>query len=172
MNIAKILKDKPVGTKLYSVANGLVTIEKKIEYNLKHPECSTIWCNSKFSGSLLHFTYDGKSEASGECLLFPSKTMRDWKKFTWRKGDVLINKDINGNSNEIIFDHFKGNDYSAFIGKHLISTDNNSNVQYIVNEDTFRTNMFTKECGDDEERYTNILKEVLNSKLKSKHQKK
>lgn len=29
MNIAKILKDKPVGTKLYSVANGLVTIEKK-----------------------------------------------------------------------------------------------------------------------------------------------
>lgn len=29
MNIAKILKDKPVGTKLYSVVNGLVTIEKK-----------------------------------------------------------------------------------------------------------------------------------------------
>lgn len=29
MNIAKFLKDKPAGTKLYSVANGIVTIEKK-----------------------------------------------------------------------------------------------------------------------------------------------
>ena len=29
MNIAKILKDKPAGTKLYSVANGLVTIKKR-----------------------------------------------------------------------------------------------------------------------------------------------
>lgn len=94
--------------------------------------------------------------------------MRDWKKFTWKKGDVLINKDINGNSNEIIFDHFKGNDYSAFIGKHLISTDNNSNVQYIVDEDTFRTNMFTKEHEDDTECYINTLGEVLESKLKSK----
>lgn len=172
MNIAKILKDKPAGTKLYSVANGLVTIEKKIEYNLEHPKCTTIWCNSKFSGSLLHFTYDGKSEASGECLLFPSKTMRDWKKFTWRKGDVLINKDTNGNGLEVIFDHFKGDDYYTFIGRNLISTDNKLNVEYITDKDTFLTNEFTKEHEDDAECYINSLEEVLENKLKSKHQKK
>nr|DAW35371.1 MAG TPA: hypothetical protein [Caudoviricetes sp.] len=172
MNIAKILKDKPAGTKLYSVANGLVTIEKKIEYNLKHPECSTIWCNSKFSGSLLHFTYDGKSEASGECLLFPSKTMRNWKKVAWRKGDVLINKDINGNSLEVLFDHFKGDDYSTFIGRNLISTDNKLNVEYITDKDTFLTNEFTREHEEDAEFYINSLGEVLENKLKSKPQKK
>lgn len=94
--------------------------------------------------------------------------MRDWKKFAWRKGDVVINKDINGNSYEVIFDHFKGDDYYKFVGRHLISTDNKLNVEYITDKDTFLTNEFTREHEDDAECYINTLGEVLESKLKSK----
>lgn len=162
INIAEILKDKPAGTKLYSIANGLVTIEKKTEYNLKHPECSTIWCNSKFSGSLLHFTYEGKSEASGECLLFPSKTMRDWKKFTWRKGDVLANQT---ETKIVLFDGFTTDEYTYFKGKYCYSTrlhdyinDKDSHVQLF-------TNHYHKINSEDAKKYIKTIEENFKGKL-------
>lgn len=63
------------------------------------------FCTSKFgltqSGecTLIKFgnMYDG-----GECIIFPSKEMRDWSKFSWQKGDVLISND---GGTEVIFDN-------------------------------------------------------------------
>lgn len=100
INIAKILKNKPSGTKLYSIVHGECTFETITDEIFK-----INFCNSKFgltqSGecTLIKFgnMYDG-----GECIIFPSKEMRDWSKFSWKKGDVLISND---GSIEVIFDN-------------------------------------------------------------------
>ena len=43
---------------------------------------------------------NGKLYDDGECVVFPSKEMRDWSKFAWKKGDVLVNKDGAEEANE------------------------------------------------------------------------
>ena len=91
LNIAEILKNKPRGTKLYSMIHGKCSSEAVTDEIFK-----INFCTSKFgltqSGecTLIKFgnMYDG-----GECIIFPSKEMRDWSKFQWEKGDVLISND-------------------------------------------------------------------------------
>lgn len=100
LNIAEILKNKPRGTKLYSMIHGKCSSEAVTDEIFK-----INFCTSKFgltqSGecTLIKFgnMYDG-----GECIIFPSKEMRDWSKFSWQKGDVLISND---GGTEVIFDN-------------------------------------------------------------------
>lgn len=83
LNIAEILKNKPRGTKLYSMIHGKCSFEAVADEIFK-----INFCTSKFgltqSGecTLIKFgnMYDG-----GECIIFPSKEMRDWSKFDWPK---------------------------------------------------------------------------------------
>lgn len=111
LNIAKILKNKPRGTKLYSMIHGKCSFEAVTDEIFK-----INFCTSKFgltqSGecTLIKFgnMYDG-----GECIIFPSKEMRDWSKFAWKKGDVLVS--IEGS--KILFDKWANEDYTKFLGK-------------------------------------------------------
>lgn len=50
---------------------------------------------------------------SGECIIFPSKEMRDWEKFSWKKGDVLTNS----SGFKVFFDKWVNEDYTKFLGK-------------------------------------------------------
>lgn len=80
LNLVEILKDCPEGTKLYSTVFGEVEFESindiirpiVVTTNIGDPEC---------------FTADGKMFAryNGECVLFPSKEQRDWRKFKTSK---------------------------------------------------------------------------------------
>ena len=106
LNIAEILKDKPKGTKLYTPIFGEVKYDSVLLGDIK----------VLYSCTDRHFYMDGKFCMNGECLLFPSKEMRDWSKFAWKKGDVLISN--NGNNN-IIFIKFTDDTYTHFKGKHL-----------------------------------------------------
>lgn len=74
MNIAEILKYCPKGTKLYSPIFGEVTLSK-IDINEKFPIIVY-----KFDGMLTSFTEEGcyVPYPDSECVLFPSKNMRDW----------------------------------------------------------------------------------------------
>lgn len=82
LNIAEILKNKPRGTKLYSMIHGKCSSEAVTDEIFK-----INFCTSKFgltqSGecTLIKFgnMYDG-----GECIIFPSREMRDWSKFSWQ----------------------------------------------------------------------------------------
>lgn len=88
INIAKILKDKPRGTKLYSSACGKCKLEEVDDKSFK-----ISFYNSKFgfmNGGEGYLDKNGKLYDDGECVVFPSKEMRDWEKFSWKKGDVLI----------------------------------------------------------------------------------
>lgn len=91
MNIAEILKYCPEGTKLYSLINGEVTLERIVspEY-LQYPiEVITNDHKSDF------YTKDGLYTPFGECVLFPSIDQRDWSKFRIpvKKGDIMMKYD-------------------------------------------------------------------------------
>lgn len=101
LNIAEILKDKPKGTKLYSPIFGEVKYDSVLLGDIK----------VLYSCTDRHFYIDGKFCMNGECLLFPSKEMRDWDKFAWKKGDVLTNN----KGAFCIFKEFSGYPYTNFV---------------------------------------------------------
>ena len=106
LNIAEILKDnKEVGTKLWSSLFGNVYFNfasANFVTVSHHKALTKFWSNAKL--------YD-YNEA--EPTLFPSKEMRDWHKFAWKRGDVLVS--IEGS--KILFDRWVNEDYTKFLGK-------------------------------------------------------
>lgn len=58
---------------------------------------------------------NGKLYDDGECVVFPSKEMRDWSKFAWKKGDVLA-----GAFGVLcIFEKWANADYTKFDSKFV-----------------------------------------------------
>ena len=105
LNIAEILKDKASGTKLWSSLFGNVYFDS-VSANLvtvsHHKALAKFWGNAKL------YDYD-----EAEPTLFPSKEMRDWHKFTWKRGDVLVSME----GSKILFDKWANEDYTKFLGK-------------------------------------------------------
>ena len=159
INIAKILKNKPRGTKLYSIVHGECTFEVVTDEIFK-----INFCTSKFgltqSGecTLIKFgnMYDG-----GECIIFPSKEMRDWKKFSWKKGDVLKNTAY---EERVIFDGFLNDDYTYFKGKHPLDCSNKLNITYHEECNCFTGN-YRLESEDAAQTYIKTIEEKLGGKL-------
>ena len=122
LNVATILKDKPQGTKLYDLLRNI-----DVELDKVHITDVGIYieCTSTNEvGSTLLFDYSklGTEECwlDGLQILLPSKEMRDWRKFLWKKGDVLVNED---GSVHIIFEKFEDDAYTMFSGKYYYSKD-------------------------------------------------
>lgn len=106
INIAEILRNKPSGIRLYSPIFGDCT------YCYIHDETGDI-CVKRQHNVMIYFNFEGLYDTAGECLLFPSKKMRDWSKFAWKKGDVLTNS----SGFQIFFDKWANEDYTKFLGK-------------------------------------------------------
>lgn len=114
MNILEILKTKPHGTRLWSPVFGNVRLNlideddaypvgiKFFNHSIQEWEKERLTCAGRLD------EYDG-----AECILFPSKNMRDWEKFTFKKGDVLHV----GAEKYIVFDRYDKDDYSRVFGK-------------------------------------------------------
>ena len=83
IDLTKILKDCPKGTKLYSLVHGEVEFQK-VDIVFTY----SILVKLK-NGIIESFTPNGKlfNNYDGECILLPSKDQRDWSKFTapWYK---------------------------------------------------------------------------------------
>ena len=77
LDLVKILKGCPKGTKLYSTIHGKVTLNYIHEQAIDYP------INVMYNDRFVSFTRGGKydTEYDGECVLFPSKDQRDWSKF-------------------------------------------------------------------------------------------
>lgn len=154
INIAEILRDKPVNTKLYSplfsevffshVSGGSIAVEHR-------GGTSLFFSSGKF------YDYDG-----AEPLLFPSKEMRDWSKFAWKKGDILVNKDAEVH---IIFDGFKDDTYKTFHGHYYLWEEEGSIVNFEENEDYMQTSEFYKANKEEAQTYINTIEERLGGKL-------
>ena len=105
INIAEILKNKPDGTKLWTDMFGEVTLYVvtntcgafQVKHHNKEP-----W-----------FDKDGKLYKEGVLCIYPSKSMRDWEKFAWKKGDVLVNSA----GFNVFFDRWANDNYTRFFAK-------------------------------------------------------
>lgn len=154
INIAEILRDKPVNTKLYSPLFSEVFFLHVIGCSIavEHRGGTSLFFRSgKF------YDYDG-----AEPLLFPSKEMRDWSKFAWKKGDILVNKDAEV---RIIFDGFKDDTYKTFHGHYYLWEEEGSIVNFEENEDYMQTSEFYKANKEEAQTYINTIEERLGGKL-------
>lgn len=156
INIADILKDKPKGTKLYSIlSDGECFLndvsEDEIYIDIDNRE--RFWCFSA-NGSTYSFP-------NGCVLLFPSKEMRDWSKFVWKKGDVLVHKD---GDVHIIFEGFVDDTYCSFVGKYYLWKENNNTEQFYEKE-RLLTSDFQKADKDAAQTYINTIEKRLGGKL-------
>ena len=91
IDLTKILKDCPKGTKLYSPISGEVYFKEIRSYG----EYSIITTNDV---GAVTFTKEGfyRADADEECVLFASEEQRDWSKFTapWYKKDKFDPKTL------------------------------------------------------------------------------
>lgn len=94
MDLVKILKDCPKGTKLYSPVIGYVTLSN-IRNNHPYP-IEVAFIDDRGEECTAGFTSDGRFNVNlknSECMLFPSKECRDWNKFKTegiKVGDYVI----------------------------------------------------------------------------------
>lgn len=153
--ILKVLEEVSSGTKLYSTTfgklefNGMVasTDGPKIELATKNQECIT-------------YFPDGRYRKEGEITLYPSKEMRNWDKFAWKKGDVLADK----NNVRIIFETFEDDTYTSFKGKHYLFK-LYSEEDYGKEMPQMSTSFFKKANKDEAQEYIKIIEEKLGGKL-------
>ena len=161
LNIAGILKEKPQGTKLYSSACGKCELKQVDDNSFK-----ISFYNSKFgfmNGGEGHLDKFGKLYDDGECIIFPSKEMRDWSKFAWKKGDVLVSND---NTTEVIFNGWKDDTYTLFRGAYALITHNDGKVEFGSDSLIFETcNYKGIEVEDAAQCYINCIEKRLGGKL-------
>lgn len=143
INIAEILRDKPINTKLYSPLFGDVYFShvKDSIINVKHHAGE-----SKFLNSGRYYNYD-----ESEPLLFPSKLMRDWEKFAWKKGNVLVNS----RGLKILFDRWANDNYTSFYAKTI----------NLVEDAFLDTNLHTLASEKEAKSFIKCIEEKLGGKL-------
>ena len=143
INIAKILKDKPEGTKLWTDMFGEVTLYVvtntcdafQVKHHNKEP-----W-----------FDKDGKLCKEGVLCIYPSKSMRDWEKFSWKRGDVLVNS----RGLKILFDRWANNNYTSFYAKTI----------NLVEDGFLDTNLHTLASEEEAKSFIKCIEEKLGGKL-------
>lgn len=117
INIAEILKDKKNGLRLYSPIFGECT------FCCVREDTNDI-CVKKHNGMKELFDSKGLYYNTGEVMLFPSKSMRDWEKFSWKRGDVIISDC----GFVCIFKEWASDDYTKFNGCYSNSRDGYEDV--------------------------------------------
>lgn len=162
INIAEILKDKPQGSKLY---DWLYNRDVELDTISTTDTETVVWCTNKTDNNTT--CHRGYSEfgtvrgcPDGLQILLPSKVMRDWSKFSWKKGDVLVSKD----NVHIIFEKFEDNAYTRFKGKHYLWKECDEE-DYSKEETQMLTYVFKKATDDAAQTYINTIEEKLGGKL-------
>lgn len=143
LNIVEILKEKAPSTKLWSSLFGDVYFNSA-SANLvtvsHHKALAKFWRNAKL--------YD-YNEA--EPTLFPSKKMRDWFKFAWKKGDVLVSRE----GSKILFDKWANEDYTKFLGK----------IKVLGNSHCYDTANYSLASKEEALEFIKSVEEINNGKL-------
>ena len=162
INIAAILKDKPQGTKLY---DWLHNIDIELDTISTTDTETVVWCtNETNNNTTCHRGYSEfgteRGYPDGLQILFPSKEMRDWEKFAWKEGDVLVSND---SDIHIIFKGFSKNDYTTFEGKHWISVSKKRYLSCLSMRNV--QDYHIEDNKDAAQTYINTIEERLGGKL-------
>lgn len=157
--ILKVLEKVPSGTKLYSTAFGNLELESIVEA-FGNKGIRLIEDNKDYR---IYFP-DGRYRKGGEVTLYPSREMRDWDKFAWKKGDVLTNN----KGAFCIFKEFSGYPYTNFVAifVHIAGVSTSDSTVEITQE-------WHKASGENAGKYiklinTNLEKENKRLNLKTK----
>lgn len=163
INIEEILKDKPQGTKLHDLLRNIDVYLDEVHITDigSYIECTA---NNEV-GSTMLFDYSKLgtevSWIDGLQILLPSKEMRDWRKFAWKKGDILV-----GCSKTIVFDGFTDDTYTLFKGKYCLQEDHYSDKTTYIGEDK---GLSTKSFHIPEQciaqAYIKVIEKILGGKL-------
>lgn len=162
INIAEILKDKPQGTKLYDL---LYNVDVELDTISTTDTDTVVWCtNETDNNTTCHRGYSEFGTVRG-CpdglqILLPSKEMRDWRKFDWKKGDVLVSND---SDSHIIFKGFSKDDYTTFEGKHWISVSKKRHISCLDTQNT--QNYHIEDNKEVAQTYINTIEERFGGKF-------
>ena len=105
------------------------------------------------------FDKEGKLYKEGVLCIYPSKSMRDWEKFAWEKGDVLVYR----NCEEFyytIFEGFQDDEYTQFKSRYC----NNSENRWLQSKVGI-TDLFIKVSDEEAKRFIKKIEECYNGKL-------
>lgn len=164
INIAKILKEKPQGTKLYDL---LYNIDIELDTISTTDTETVVWCtNETDNNTTCHRGYSEfgtvRGCSDGLRILLPSKEMRDWSKFAWKKGDILVNKDA---MVHIIFDGFEDDTYKNFHGQYYLWEEGGSMVSFEEDGNYMQTSDFNKANKEDAQEYIHKIEKELGGNL-------
>lgn len=153
INIAAILKDKPQGTKLY---DWLHNIDVELDTISTTDTETVVWCtNETNNNTTCHRGYSEfgteRGYPDGLQILFPSKEMRDWAKFSWKRGDVLVNS----RGLKILFDRWANDNYTSFYAKTI----------NLVEDGFLDTNLHTLASEKEAKSFIKCIEEKLGGKL-------
>lgn len=132
IDLTKILKDCPKGTKLYSPIFGEVDFKKIRSDDENAIVITKGYVTASFTKE--GFYYADKSE---ECLLFPSKKQRDWSKFNapWLKKERFDPKTLKPFDKVLVrdecYERWKCNFYSHIYG-------DNGGYPYVVIDEAYK----------------------------------
>lgn len=123
IDLTKILKNCPKGTKLYTPIWGEVVFIKVEEYkSCLYPIC----IDANTSRSYTCLSKDGRyliNREETECILFPSKDQRDWSKFTapWYKKERFDPKTLKPFDKVLVkngLDMWRCDIFSSYVGTY------------------------------------------------------
>lgn len=159
INLIEILKDKPLNFKLYDAVRNIDVFLDKVLENINEIRCKL----DEDGHRMIFYSHKGTlvDFEDGIFALVPSKGMRDWRKFLWKKGDVLVSND---GKTEIIFDKFDDDSYTRFSGKYGLDCSNGTRDDCGVN-DWLPTDYFNKESEDAAKTYISIIERRFGGKL-------
>ena len=161
INIASILKDKPQGTKLY---DWLYNIDVELDTISTTDTETVVWStNETDNNTTCHRGYSEFGTVRG-CndglqILLPSKQMRDWSKFVWKKGDVLQKN----SRTQVIFDSFVSDTYEVVRCKYFLKVDN-GNERFVKETNVFTRDYF-KVSEEQRQCYIDKIEEHFGGKL-------
>lgn len=147
LNISAILKDKPVGTKLWSPIFGNCVFSRLSGSGIRVFPIH----NGFTSTEEKSFFVTGQYTLAGEVCLFPSKQMQDWSKFAWKKGDVLVNS----RGLKILFDRWANDNYTSFYAK----------TTNLVEDAFLDTNLHTLASEKEAKTFIKCIEEKFGGKL-------
>lgn len=144
VDLTKILKDCPKGTKFYTTVWGEVSFQKIVDGACYAIE---IYTESGYLNKYYNLTKNGcyLNGDDAECIIFPSKEQRDWSNFSapWYKNDKFDPKTLQPFDRVLVRDYI-GDSWACNLFSHIqddvfpYSCILDSNWKYCIpyNEDT------------------------------------
>ena len=133
IDLTKILKNCPKGTKFYSLVHGEVTFVGINEMSKDYPIEIILT-----GGLIYYYMANGKLDKfyKGECILFPSKDQRDWSKFTapWYKKDKFDPKTLKPFDRVLVRDSCA---YSWRCALYSHTKENENTFKYVTGDSSY-----------------------------------